>query len=424
MTFVARAIVPEETDQMLSLMCRSFRMDMTVARRIFYADPFYDLSHKRVLVGSDGMIVSCLTLIPSGISRGNGLTLPICGVAGVCTEPEVRGQGYAARLIRETMLQAATEFDYAAAALTAARPDYYDKFGWAVCSDAAEVTLPAQSVAQQNSCGENTRILSLAETQERTPAIREIYNRSVQQSNGRAFERSDRRWRCIEQSPAMRRVAAVFDKGDLVAYAAFAVTGSDLAHGAKTVALQEIVADNTDDERALLGCLARLPSVIELQGFFSASQAARLLAQGYSNAFSQPATAVLMRAIDLEKLVTAITHAARAVKSPALRPASFQLGILSLGPLEQQWVDVDATGELVKAAATRSVSQLNNHPRLLGDCGSITQMLLGYRSARQLLAECRIHLEQAENGMTEAVLNACDALFPPKELFLAPPDLF
>ena len=424
MTFVARAIVPEETDQMLMLMCRSFQMDMAVARRIFYADPFYDLSHKRALVGSDGMIASCLTLIPSGISLGNALSLPICGVAGVCTAPEMRGQGYAARLIRETMLQAATEFDYAAAALTAARPDYYEKLGWAVCSDATELTLPAQSVAQQDSFAEHTRVLSLDEAKESAPAIRQIYNCSVQQTSARAFERSDRRWRCIEQSSAMRRIAAVFHGGALTAYAAFAVTGSDLAHGAKTIALQEVVADNPNDERSLLGCLARLPSVIELQGFFSASQATRLLARGYSNASSLPATSVLMRAIDLKKLVTAIIRAARANKSPLLHSPRFQIGILSFSPLEQQWVSLDAGGEIVKATAISPSNQANSQPRLFSDCGSITQMLLGYRSARQLLADGLIHLESADEEPIKLVLNACDALFPSRELFLAPPDLF
>ncbi len=423
MALTARAVLPGETDRMLALMCRSFHMDETSARRIFYADPFYNLAHKRVLVDGEGALVSCLTLIPSRIALGNGVSLPICGVAGVCTEPDLRGRGYAAELIDQTMLQSASEFDFAAAALTAARPDYYEKLGWATCGDSVELTLPAVSIAKRYPCSGNVRILSIAEMQLWAPAIWELYRRSVADSAFRSFERGKERWRCIEQSPAMRRIAAVLMGGKLTAYAAFSVTGSDLAHGAKTMVLQELVADNPDDERALLGCLARMPSCIEVQGFFSAAQAAEILARDYENASSQQATPVLLRAVKLPELATAAATADQA-KIGVLTPLQLTLGILPNQSRKEEIIRIEITGGIVSIAPAAHKEQQERLPRLCGNRGAITQLIFGYRSARQLLASGAIELQHAPDESPSIILDACDAIFPSRNLFLAPPDWF
>src|SRR5579875_79430 len=94
----------DEADAMLSLMCRSFGIEPSGARRIFYSDPFFDLGMKRILLAAQqaGVIVACLTLVPAAMRIAPDLTLPVCGIAGVCTDPEFRRQGHAARLLRET----------------------------------------------------------------------------------------------------------------------------------------------------------------------------------------------------------------------------------------------------------------------------------------------------------------------------------
>ena len=75
----------------------AFELNVDAARPIYYGDPYYDLSHKRVLNVPGAGILSCLTVVPLGVRIG-GVPVPAGGIAGVATQPEFQRQGHAAAL--------------------------------------------------------------------------------------------------------------------------------------------------------------------------------------------------------------------------------------------------------------------------------------------------------------------------------------
>lgn len=92
-----RPILPEEAEEFLILMCGVFELDYQRAITVFFSEPYFDLSRKWALFES-GAIQSILTTTPLQFGTGRA-----CGIAGVATRPESRGEGYSSRLIREVL---------------------------------------------------------------------------------------------------------------------------------------------------------------------------------------------------------------------------------------------------------------------------------------------------------------------------------
>src|ERR1700712_1270794 len=91
MTPIARAARAAETEAVLETLCAAFALNADAARPIFYADPYYDLTYKRVLLTPQAGIVSCLTIVPALIRVG-GIPVPAGGIAGVATHPKYQRQ--------------------------------------------------------------------------------------------------------------------------------------------------------------------------------------------------------------------------------------------------------------------------------------------------------------------------------------------
>ena len=71
---IARTARPAEAEAVLETLCAAFGLNADAARPIFYADPYYDLTHKRILVTPPAGIVSCLTVVPAGSAINSTFT--------------------------------------------------------------------------------------------------------------------------------------------------------------------------------------------------------------------------------------------------------------------------------------------------------------------------------------------------------------
>jgi len=83
-----RAIAQLEQDQFFDVLCRAFQLNPELAGPIYDQDPFFDLTHKRSLFNG-GQIASVLTVIPSSLRLHSQVQLPLAGIAGVGTLPEL-----------------------------------------------------------------------------------------------------------------------------------------------------------------------------------------------------------------------------------------------------------------------------------------------------------------------------------------------
>ncbi len=172
-----RAARLEEAEAVLETLCAAFGLNVDAARPIFYADPYYELSHKRIRVlpdgsppapilggqrganppnpapenwgggASDGFIVSCLTVVPATLRVG-GVPVPAGGIAGVATRPDFQRRGHAAALLEATVPALWDELGYPLSLLHPISAPFYRRFGWEFASRAAQwAALPRQSAA-------------------------------------------------------------------------------------------------------------------------------------------------------------------------------------------------------------------------------------------------------------------------------------
>jgi predicted acetyltransferase len=174
-----------ELDSMLGLMCESFALPLEAARRIFYADPYFDLTNKQVLRIRD-RIVSCLTIVETSCWIGAGI-VKTAGIAGVATRQSERRQGYASRLLLKTLFTL-RQRGYALAALFPYEFDFYRKFGWemAGCGHRVEI-LSSHLPAYHDDHRVRTAVI------EDIPALERLYN-TLESGNALRCLRDAKRW--------------------------------------------------------------------------------------------------------------------------------------------------------------------------------------------------------------------------------------
>lgn len=94
-----RPIREPEAEPFLELLCDVFDLDYPRAHSIFFTEPLYDLERKWALFDSE-QIVSILTTVPLEFGWGHAI-----GIAGVATAKDRQGEGLAARLLSQVMLE-------------------------------------------------------------------------------------------------------------------------------------------------------------------------------------------------------------------------------------------------------------------------------------------------------------------------------
>jgi predicted acetyltransferase len=140
-----RAAHSDELDAMLALMCEAFSLPFASAREVFYKDPYFNIEKKRVLV-IDGQLISCLTIADAPLRIGRAV-VPVGGIAGVATEKSRQRQGYAGRLLIES-LSAMPAQGMPLSALFPYRPDFYRRFGWEVAGSQFKAVLSRDSLPE------------------------------------------------------------------------------------------------------------------------------------------------------------------------------------------------------------------------------------------------------------------------------------
>jgi predicted acetyltransferase len=251
-SYQIRCLHEDETISMIRLMAISFGLDFDNANRVFHSDPFFDITHKRVLVDNSGNILSCLTLIPAELYLGSEQspsTVKMAGIAGVCTHPECRGRGLAAALLTDSVSYAA-EIGYAATALTSERPDYYINLGWKPYGSAYDWCAPVGHFSAAASNDINIRLLTEADYQDYVKQIESYYESYVGSKVSGTFLRSPNRWKAISTLTVGRRTLIAYDQNGVFAgYLAYDLRRTDLG---VTVYVHEIVSELPEFRLSLL----------------------------------------------------------------------------------------------------------------------------------------------------------------------------
>jgi predicted acetyltransferase len=250
---------PDELERVLLVMCEAFEMPYAAARPIYYSDPTLDAANKRVL-RLDGQIVSCLTVVDTTCHLGE-VTVRMAGIAGVATAVAARRQGFAGRLLLDT-LGALAQRGYALAALLPFSRDFYRRLGWETASEiwryeAALACLPGYLNARE------LRPAALTDI----PTLNALYE---EETRGRALHclRDTRRWQTILEHT---RVSLVYagSAGGIEGYVlhdyrpghTLGPTGETSA----TVRVLEIRASSAAARRAVVSYLARQQGVEALE---------------------------------------------------------------------------------------------------------------------------------------------------------------
>jgi predicted acetyltransferase len=410
-----RSVREDELDAFLGLMCRAFSLDFAAARPIFYSDPFHDLSLKRVLVdGTTRRIISGLTIVPAAMRLPSGAIIPLAGIAGVCTQPEMQRRGHGRKLL-ESALADLPGLGFPLAALTAEAPALYERAGFESCSApmcwqvANNRRLPAYSE------GRDTRVLTYDQWTCEAKPVRALYDRAVGVMLG-SIPRDSRRWANIE-SPGSRRSIAVWkNSGQPEAYLIFQEKPEDEG---VTLSILEMVSQSEAGCRALIGFLARRQDVT-LRGQLRGSDVARFGLDRITGMELRVEPGMLVRVTDMERV---LTLAADNKQWSGILMASKSGLTIRVEESRLSWSQKSLRLFAATDQSGRVGCALAPSDELIGDWISLgspalSQLVTGFKSARQLHSEERLRTSGVD------ALALTERLFPQSEPYLGPLDAF
>ena len=400
----ARAITTMELDQHFDVLCQAFQLDRQLAYPIFKQDPFFDLLHKRALF-HDRRMVSVLTLIPSGLRLHAPNPLSFSAVVGVGTPPTRRGRGYASTLIGETLRSIAREFHCPIAALECDRPDYYRRFGFERCSTVYEWDAPPSALPGHEG---TAHVAQLTPDQAAVVSqqVHHLHAITEDRSPG-AFQRDGRRWKAIETLTANRRLAVVLRDGKVDAYMAFHV---DTSEPAGAIIVHEIVCQNNDDGKAMIGFLSQQYNVARIHAQMSGTQFRELGLEGLAGLNLGLTDGIMLRIVDLPAVIAAYSQSPHWSDSISELKSDLTIRVEDRAAQEQT-VEVRISGSEIECDKT-------DDNCIAGDIGALTQMIVGYASASSLIELGRIRTSSPQ------CLEFAEALFPPTDIFLGFADRF
>ena len=391
MNEIVRAARSEETEAVLEVLSLAFGLDSAAVRPIFYADPYYDLTTKRVLALPGAGVVSCLTVVPTRVRIG-GVRVPAAGVAGVATRPAFQRRGYAGTLLAATLPALRTEMGFPISLLQPISAPFYRRLGWEYASRPVR-WLSAPASLPESAEADCVRPVSDADW----PALHRLHDDLTRAGTG-AFERDSRRWTLIQMPMPGRETFVYEQNGEVTGYGVW--ERHDVLH------LLEILGRNDSARRGLLGFLARQPDAL-----VEWSASPTLLEQfGLSWAGLTPEPGIMLRLVDLEAALL------------ALHPVHFATVLSELG-----------TALTIHAAD--SVCSWNTRPLRLtpgGVCVSAGTDGRWLRADIRVLARLyfgdllpsRAAAEHLLNVDSPQTLLLADRLFPRRDPYVAPLDQF
>lgn len=243
----ARTARPEDAEAVLEILCLAFGLDAEAARPIFYGDPYYDLSHKRILSLPGAGPVSCLTIVPTQLRIG-GTIVPAAGVAGVATRPAFQRRGFAAALLAATVPALYAELGFPVALLHPVSAPFYRRFGWEYASRHLRWLSAPSSLPP---CAEAGCVRPVSDFD--WPAIAALHEAETRSGTG-SFARDARRWLLLRLPVPGRETFVYEQQGEMTGYGI--VERHDVLH------LLELAGRTEDARRGLVGFLARQPDAL------------------------------------------------------------------------------------------------------------------------------------------------------------------
>jgi predicted acetyltransferase len=215
------------------------------ARRTnFERNPLGGFSDLHVAVDS-GIVVAHAFLFSLEMGFG-GVRVRVGGIATVGVAPEARGTGVAGALLDHVHGESTKRGD-ALTALYAFRQGFYAKKGYAPVSAAKYLTLSPRAIPRS---WRKHGFVRAARGEDRA-AIVACHERAVLRGAG-LLVRPERFWDRHFASERRRFYVATNATGDVRGYIAWSVTQTE-AHAKTTLDVRELVADDDDARRALLG---------------------------------------------------------------------------------------------------------------------------------------------------------------------------
>jgi len=384
----ARAALPSEAEEVLQTLCSAFDLNVDAARPIFYGDPFFDLSHKRVLVVSGLGIVSCLTVVPT-ILRIGGVPVKAAGVAGVATRPEFQGRGYAAALLSSTVPELWDELGYPLSLLYPVSAPFYRRYGWETASSILRwVAVPKSLPAYL----ESATVRPVMSTD--WPDIEHLQSELTRHESG-ACVRDSRHWALI-QMPLPGREVYVYQDGQ-------GISGYVIWERKEMLEILEMLGRNSEARQGLIGFLA-----LQSEPLVSWSTSPALMAEFGLTTTKQPEPSGMLRIADLEAALSAV-HA------PFLA-----------APLEEKRTTVTIFAENVisprNARPLRltpegiEVGRFSDIPWLRADIRTLATLFLGFSLPSEAHHQGLLTTDSPET------LALADRLFPLRAPYIAPLD--
>jgi len=247
-----RAATEEDCDRLLEIGLAAYpdARGVEERRRGLLANPFGEISDLLVALEGDVIVGRAFNLPLEGFFGGR--QLGIGGIASVAVAPEYRGRGVASALLHQLHTQSDVRGD-AITMLYAFRHRFYERLGYALTSSRKRLAIDTRSIP--------TAWCALAKGRVRAArgadrdAIKEAHLRAAQRENG-AIVRPEALWDRLFARE--RRFALVIDRGpDLAGYVAFMMVQSE-AHAEQVIEVDELVADDAETRRTLLGALGAL----------------------------------------------------------------------------------------------------------------------------------------------------------------------
>lgn len=397
-----RAVHHEELDAMLAVMCEAFMLPFASARDLFYKDPYFDIEKKRVLL-EDGEIISCLTITETRMWIG-AVAAPVGGVAGVATRPSHRRNGYAGRLLQQTLITL-REQRCPFSALFPFSYDYYRRFGWEHAGTQIRVsTAPNLLPAFADSRHVRPALPSdLAEMQL-------IYDQTSRARTGSCL-RDRKRWTYLFEY-AKRKV--VYRHKRVEGYLLFDLQQG--VEGRQTLKLLEMKTLSEAAQRGLIGYLAERSEAEEIEYItdMTGLQESSLLQPGreaMGGLYMEAMPGVMFRIVDPQAALQML-----APNFAGLRGVVTLVIHDSLMQSAPTMITIEGDGATTQIRT--GGESANPRHRIEGDVRAWSQVFFGYHSLEDSLAMRRLR------AYSEATVALAAALFPRRSPFIPVPDHF
>jgi len=398
---VVRAAHPDDAEPLLRVLCAAFGLDCDAARPLFYKDPYYDLSLKRVLATPQDGIVACLTIIPA-ILVVRGITLHTGGIAGVATHPAHQRHGYASCLLAETLRMLAQEHQFPLSALFPYSETFYRRLGWETAARARRWTGTLFPSAD-DIWASSVRPASLLNEEDRH-ALQELRAALPPAQTG-LCRRDDKRWRVLEMTTPLWEWHVFEAHG--VCSGCLALQRPADAQG--PFVIHEMLAAGDDARRSLRAFLSRLSGGRTPLSWATSPDQPAAFGLPPERACPAPEPGMMLRVVDLAAVLRTL-HPALA---PVLARANRTLTLMVSDPLLPE---------------NNKSLRLTPHGIDLGTADDPDWLRLAISAPAPIITGDCLPSTLADLGELEAsspaALAFADDLFPRTHPFAAPADQF